>query len=446
MRAIPASFTRFRAYDRDARWDALLLAVAGAMVIAVGRAHELSGAVAAAHPALVFLALAIGLYLIGQDGPRRASQLRGRTTTALLCFAVWAALSVPGALNQGVAFWLLVHPFASSVLLYLLVAGSVRGVRDVERLALIYAIAATVYGVVIVQRFGLAANWHMENPPYYDANGYATLLVTALPLAGYCAARRGSPGRRVLGGVLCLILLVELARTGSRGGLLALLAALLCAAWVYRSVSTRTKVAAAVVVALALGVVGGARYWHRVERIAPGSEDYNYTAEGGRLAVWRRGIGYVMQRPVLGLGAANFPVAEGTISPLAWRQEYGIGVKWSVAHNTYLQVAAELGIPGLIIYLVMLGGAFRALALTRRTGTDAAPLAEALIAALAGFCVGSFFLSLAYREFPYVLLGLSVGLRKAILPPQEAGSVERLVAPLAHRARPPSWTSAQAHR
>jgi len=74
-------------------------------------------------------------------------------------------------------------------------------------------------------------------------------------------------------------------------------------------------------------------------------EDYNRTAEEGRVKIWKRGIGYMMLHPVFGVGAANFPVAEGTISPLAGRTEVGLGVKWGAAHDSFVQIGAELGIP-----------------------------------------------------------------------------------------------------
>jgi hypothetical protein len=53
----------------------------------------------------------------------------------------------------------------------------------------------------------------------------------------------------------------------------------------------------------------------------------------------------------------------------------------------------------------------------RRTGDLSPPLTAALL----GFVVGSFFLSLAYSEMLYTLVALAVGLRKvSALPAQSA--------------------------
>jgi O-antigen ligase len=133
--------------------------------------------------------------------------------------------------------------------------------------------------------------------------------------------------------------------------------------------------------------------------------DYNHTSETGRLQIWSRGIGYMLDNPVLGVGPGNFQTAEGTLSPLAQRQQFGIGVRWNAPHNSFVQVGAELGIPGVLLYVAVIGSAFRAL-------RGSAALTPALTASLLGFVVGSFFLSLAYSEMLYTLVALSVAVQK----------------------------------
>jgi len=141
--------------------------------------------------------------------------------------------------------------------------------------------------------------------------------------------------------------------------------------------------------------------------------------------VWKRGLGYMMQHPVLGVGAGNFPTAEGTISPLIRTTPSGRGIKWMQAHNSFVEVGAELGVPGLLFFVLMLSSAFRALrdvgrsnppGTTKEHSAPPTQLAQALTASLVGYVVGGFFLSLAYRDLLFVLLALIVGLRKTTLP------------------------------
>lgn len=137
------------------------------------------------------------------------------------------------------------------------------------------------------------------------------------------------------------------------------------------------------------------------------------------MQIWKRGLGYMADHPVLGVGAGNFPVAEGTISPMARRAEYGAGVRWGAAHNSLVQVGAELGVPGLLLSVGVIVSALVALRRTARAALRAgAPdlavsgLAQSLMAALVGFMVGGFFLSLGYSDMLFTLVALAVGLHK----------------------------------
>ena len=158
-------------------------------------------------------------------------------------------------------------------------------------------------------------------------------------------------------------------------------------------------------------------YWGQMGTIMSES-DYNRTGETGHFQISKRGVGYMLGHPMLGVGPSNFQTAEGTISPLAERQQFGIGVRWSAAHNTFIQAGAELGFPGLFFFTAILATAFRALRRSQRGAsatmdTGRAPeLTRALTASLIGFLIGSLFLSLTYSEMLYTLLAMVVGLTK----------------------------------
>jgi O-antigen ligase len=186
----------------------------------------------------------------------------------------------------------------------------------------------------------------------------------------------------------------------------------------YRGLPLRWRLAGTVLLALVVVGTASERYWDEMEAVLAG-KDYNLTDETGRLAVWRRGVGYMVEHPIFGVGPNNFAVAEGTLSPLADRRQYGVGVRWTAPHNSFIQVGAELGIPGLVLFVAVIASAFGVL---RRRGRgdsalagstrDDGPLRRALSASLVGFVVGSFFLTLAYSEMLYMLIALVVGLHK----------------------------------
>jgi O-antigen ligase len=403
---------------RPAGWDLLLACVAVYVATAVGRVHQLFPVLLPLRPALVAAALAIGLYLLQQSGARRIGLLQSPTTACLLGLLLWTALSVPGALNAGIAFHTLSDEFVKTVVMYFVIAGSVRSSRDLERLTLVYFSASVVYAAVVLSRFQLGADdWRLGRLYDYDANDFATLIATAMPLGLYFVLAQRRPLLRVLAVVGLTVLAVGEIRSGSRGGFLALLAVAAFVLVRFTAVPARSRVVGLVVILIVVIGTAGDRYWNQMQSIFAPNQDYNATAETGRLRTWERGLGYMISHPLLGVGVGNFPVAEGTISPRV-TQEHSIRVRWLAAHNSFIQVGAELGMPGLLLFVGLIASAFAALRrggpppLARPPTRGTFPLAQSLRAALVGFVVGAFFLSLAYSEMLYTLAALAVALEK----------------------------------
>jgi O-antigen ligase len=184
----------------------------------------------------------------------------------------------------------------------------------------------------------------------------------------------------------------------------------------FRSIPARLRQSAVVLGIVVLTVFGSSTYWNMMSTILHPAKDYNMTADAGRKAIWKRGIGYMFARPVLGVGASAFEQAEGTFSSIS--RQYASenrGLKWSAAHNSFVQVGAELGVGGLILFVVMIGTSLSHLARIRPlTDTDPfigpadAAFAQTLTASLIGFCVAGFFVSAAFFSLLYALIGFVV--------------------------------------
>jgi O-antigen ligase len=387
-------------------WDPLLLSVALYMLTAVGRIHQLFSALEALHLAALAGVLAIGLYLFDGSDERRASAVRGSTPALAAALLVWMALSVPFALNVGAAVDAVFNNLLKTAIVSFIVAASVRGFDDVDRLARVYFASAVIYATVVITRFDLGdgGDWRLGHLYYYDANDFATFTVTALPLGIYFAYSGRSVAIRLAALAGLALLTLGFVWSGSRGGFIALVVVAAFVVLRFSAIPLRWRVSATAVVAGTLLLTASDQYWQQMSTITSDA-DYNHTSETGRLQIWSRGVGYMLQNPLLGVGPGNFATAEGTLSPLAERQQYGIGVRWNAPHNSFVQIGAELGIPGLVLYVAMIVSAFRAL-------RGRAPLTAALAAALLGFVVGSFFLSLAYSEMLYTLVAFAVGAQR----------------------------------
>jgi putative inorganic carbon (hco3(-)) transporter len=404
---------------RAAGWDLLLVCVALHIANYVGRVPQLFPVLSPLKPALVTMVLAAGLYLLDRSAQRRVGLLRSTTTSCLLGLVLWSALSVPAALYQGLALQSSMD-IAMAVGMCLVVAGSVRSVRDVERLVVVYFGVTVLYTSVVLARFPLGGeSWRLGDLYYYDANDLATLIVSAMPFGLYVVLARRRPLVRAIAALGLVVLALGLMRSGSRGGLLAFLAFAAFVLVGFTAVPARSRLMGLGVVLAIVFATASDQYWTQMQTILNPKRDYNVTSDEGRLRVWQRGLGYMADNAVLGVGVGNFQVAEGTIAPKAKLRERGVGVRWQAAHNSFIQVGAELGIPGLLLFIGLFATAFASLRRVVRHARSASPspsdlsrLAQTLMAALVGFIVGAFFLSLAYSQMLYTLAALVIALRK----------------------------------
>lgn len=408
---------------KPAGWDALLVCVAVYVATSVGRVHQLFPVFMPLKPAFLAAVVAIVLYMLQQSGPRSIGRLLSRTMMCLLGLLVWAGLSVPTALNQGIAFhaW---TDLARTIVMCLVLAGTVRSTRDLERLILVYFGVTVLYTAIVLSRFELGANnWRLANLYHYDANDLATLIATAMPMGLYFVLAQRRLLMRLLATGGLAILAVGLIRSGSRGGFLALLAVVAFVLLGFTTIPARSRLAGLIVILAITFATATDRYWTQMQTMMHPNEDYNLTSEGGRMKIWKRGITYMVDRPVSGVGLSNFPRAEGTISPMARRREYGRGVHWGAAHNSFVQIGAETGIPGVLLFITVIASAVLGLRRVARRALRASPparhvsrLAQTLTAALIAFIVGAFFLSLAYSDMLYTLIAFAIALQKISRP------------------------------
>lgn len=122
------------------------------------------------------------------------------------------------------------------------------------------------------------------------------------------------------------------------------------------------------------------------------------------LVGWQAGLNMIWKNPISGVGFGNYKA-------VVTRYDTTGSVRSDphVAHNAYLEIAAEMGLPSIVVYLTLLGTSFVSAgktwkrALARRSELLAA-LAVGCQASILGVCVGIFFVSGQYtRLFWFVL-------------------------------------------
>jgi O-antigen ligase len=247
----------------------------------------------------------------------------------------------------------------------------------------------------------------------YDPNDTAALLVATIPIALVIGGRRGILGR-VFFGAIAFLALAALVKTGSRGGLLGLVAMFVALIAVSRGRQRMNVIAFAVGGGLLFGGLAKDQLGERFRTVLTVNADYNMSEEDGRIEVWKRGLGYMMSNPVLGVGFDNFPIAEGTLSSKAQDASRRRGIRFTAAHNAFVQIGAELGVIGLAAFVTMIvTAAVGCWRVARDTSPEADPddvaWARAAFVAIFGLTVSAIFLSLAYHAMLACVITLCTG-------------------------------------
>ncbi len=170
------------------------------------------------------------------------------------------------------------------------------------------------------------------------------------------------------------------------------------------------------VVALAIGgIVLVALPEDVKKRLATLENPQQEGSAAGRLYAWKVGMRMVADHPVFGVGFEGFLTNFRKYDPEVTESKDQVE-SVRVAHNTYVQVWAELGTPALIAFLSMLGTALLCLRRTRqlidraRAGPGFQEMrnyADMIEISLICFMFGANFLNRAHFDLLYELVALS---------------------------------------
>ncbi len=206
----------------------------------------------------------------------------------------------------------------------------------------------------------------------FARNGVGGTLALTIPFLAAMTFARGTMGdHKIMGDhkgrpyvsfVICslVISLLALALTQSRGGILGTAVGLLAVAiWRERKFAW-TLVIGAIVLAGLIAAGYGDALLNFVLRM-----DAQSGTLASRLEVWQRGLMMVQDFPFTGIGIGTYNQIAHLMYPFFIAAPDELVPH---AHNQFLQVAVDLGIPGLIAYLALLVGfAFTCLRIYRST-------------------------------------------------------------------------------
>jgi len=225
---------------------------------------------------------------------------------------------------------------------------------------------------------------------FRNPNMLAIALVCASPFAYLGLLMDRSRGSRIAMILVILVLLAALYVTNSRGGVLAW--GVVTSVILARRVGPLRSVLVVGSLAAVIFLLGPSR----MATISPYEE-----SAYGRLVAWDAALDALRSHPVFGIGAD------------AWVSTYHS----LIPHNSYLHCAAELGLFGLVPWVLLVLVSVRNVFYVIRQSRDPELrlLAESILMSLIGFIVASMFISKPYHELLFILFGLCVAVTNLFL-------------------------------
>ncbi len=373
------------------------------------RPAELYPSPLTASIALVFALLMLCFYVPTQLSLDGTLTARPREVNLVLLFCLAGFLSIPLALNRSVAWTEFSGPFIRCIVVFIAMVNIVRTKKRLKGL-LFLALATGIWlsvGAINDYRLGLTTveGYRVTGRGsgiFGNPNDMALFLVTVVPIAIALAC----DSRKLIGKLFfvasAIVMFIAIALTYSRGGFLGLVVAL---AFFAIRTNPRRRVAMLIglglIVAIFLAAVPG--YGIRLVSIFFPSLDPVGSSDARRGELFRS-IYIALRHPLLGVGMGNYA------AEMSYRGQ--------VTHNSYTQVAAEMGMAALYCYTMFVVAPLKKLGqIARETfGTRADSqfyyLAVGLQAALLAYMISSFFASVAYLWYVYYLVGYAVCLRR----------------------------------
>ena len=327
---------------------------------------------------------------------------RIREVKLVLLLALTALLSLPMAISIGEG-WDNFSEFLKVVAMFIVMVNVVRTegrLRWMFWLALAVSITTSFAAIndyrtgnllLGGERIKGAIGGLFENP-----NDLALHLVTIIPLTVGLFLHRTGGFRKILYGSAVALMALAVICTFSRAGFLGLMAAAIVLALKFGRKNRPVVIVISLIVIVGFTIFAPAEYGGRLASIFSG--DVTGSA-GARQDLFWRSVIVALRYPLFGVGIGNFHFRS---------------IHEQVSHNSYTQVAAELGMTALVIYVLFMLTPLKNLRRIEnetRGHKDQAKfyyLAVGLQASIIGYMVSSFFASVAFLWYLYYLVGYAV--------------------------------------
>src|SRR5271166_706660 len=231
-----------------------------------------------------------------------------------------------------------------------------------------------------------------------DANYFTIAALAVMPIAFELTLVAKSKLEKVYAVVCTLLTFAAVTLGASRGGFLGIV--LMVFYLIARSRKPARNLAMVIVVTIPFMIFAPNSPINRFFHPAGGDKE----SVNKHLVGWEAGLNMIKKHPITGIGFGNYKAVV-----TRYDKSGEVRLDPHVAHNAHLEVAAELGLPAVVVFWAFLGTAFYSAGKTRkralaRDSQVLAAIAVGCQASILGTSVGIFFVSGQYtRLFWFVL-------------------------------------------
>jgi O-antigen ligase len=379
-------------------------------IVLYGRPAEFYPSVWTNSLALIVGIITLLLFVTTQVTLEGNLSARPAEVNLVLLFMLTGLLSIPLAIDPGIARSEFGGTFVRGILIFVVIINVVRTEARLKALLFLSVVTALVLSVQAINDYRLGL---MTVEGYRAAgrgtgifgntNDMALHLVTMLPISVAFFFGSRKPLRKAIHVACAAMMIFGILLSYSRGAFIGVLVVLVFLAL---RIGRRSKFEITVLlfaVSAAMILLAPSGYGDRLLSIVMPGLDSNGSADSRRGELFRS-IYVALRHPLMGIGMGNY--------------QPNMSYKGLVTHNSYTQVASEMGMTALVLYTTFIVKPFRKLSsIVRETfavreDSHFYYLALGLQASLLVYMVSSFFLSVAYAWNVYYLVGYAVCFRR----------------------------------
>jgi len=343
---------------------------------------------------------------------RQPLSIRSREIWLAASLGTWALVSIPFSYAPGESLSVFLELYAKSLVIFWLLSNLVSSVQRVRTIAWELSLIAIPLALTAVYNFSSgvfldpAAKQRIagyQGALVGNPNDLALMINLILPFSVALLLIHRRPAARLLLIVGICLSAVAIILTFSRGGFVTLATLFILYLWKLRRRPERRWMWTLFAFLLLCVPLAGPEYLNRLATIT----DIEADATGSAQQRWGDIVAaaqFTLEHPIVGAGIGqNLRAIQGIRGP----DGYSV-------HNVYLEYSVEMGILGLVLFVMLLAGCIKSAGFAQRQTeresgrTEFFYLAEGIQTSLIAFAVSCLFYPVAYHVHFYFIAGLAV--------------------------------------